>query len=109
MAKKRSTPSKSKVSFETLLQDQVKSERPSLFQVVMLNDDYTPVEFVVNLMEEVFHQSATEAIETTMQIHNIGSAVCGEYIHEIAETKAAEVIEAARAHHYPLQCILERI
>ena len=109
MTKKRSTPSKSKVSFETLLQDKVKTDRPSIFQVVMLNDDYTPVDFVVQLMEDVFHQSAAEALETTMQIHNIGSAVCGEYIHEIAETKASEVIEAARARHYPLQCILERI
>ena len=82
--------------------------KPSLYKVIMLNDDFTPMEFVVSLLQSLFDKTAQEATEIMLQIHRSGIGVCGVYTFEIAEMKAAQVIEAARRSQHPLRCEIER-
>ena len=81
---------------------------PSFFKVIMLNDDYTPMEFVVRLLESIFKKSPTEAHRLMLEIHQSGRAVCGRYTFEIAETKAAQVLQEAKKENYPLCCLIEQ-
>ncbi len=90
----------------TLVRPKIK--RPSQYQVVMLNDDYTPMNFVVYLLISQFKHSTEQAVETMLQIHHQGRAICGVYPFEIAETKAAQTMALARAEQYPLRCTLEK-
>jgi ATP-dependent Clp protease adaptor protein ClpS len=85
-----------------------KTKRPSLYKVLLLNDDYTPMDFVVHVLEHVFGKSRDEAIEIMLHVHHQGVGVCGVYTFEIAETKVAQVIELARRHEHPLQCTMEK-
>lgn len=85
-----------------------KVKPPPFYQVVMLNDDVTPMEFVVGLLIRFFDMEADEAIETMLRIHNEGKGVVGVYSLEIAETKVLEVTEVARTHDFPLECVLQR-
>lgn len=80
---------------------------PSLYMVIMKNDDYTPMDFVVQLLIDLFGKNSESAHHIMMTIHNEGEAVCGVYSREIAETKSALVIHAAKAFEYPLVCVLE--
>ena len=73
----------------------------------MLNDDYTPMDFVIALMQRIFNKNYDEAVYVTFQVHRYGSAVCGVYTREIAETKVAQVIEIARQAEHPLLCTME--
>lgn len=91
-----------------LTERQVRTQRPSLFKVFLHNDDYTPMDFVVDVLTRFFHKSADQATEIMLLVHHKGLAVCGIYPYEIAETKVALVTEAARENEYPLQCTLER-
>jgi ATP-dependent Clp protease adaptor protein ClpS len=86
----------------------VRTERPSLYKVLLLNDDFTPMEFVVEVIERFFSKSHAQATEIMLSVHYKGSGVCGVYPFEVAETKVALVMEAAREREYPLQCTLER-
>lgn len=86
-----------------------RTAEPPLFRVLMHNDDYTSMEFVVEVLEEVFHKSPTEANRIMLNIHVQGNGVCGTYPHEIAETKQARVHTQARAEGFPLQCSLEEV
>jgi len=85
-----------------------KTQRPPMYKVVLLNDDYTPMDFVVSVLEQIFRKSHAEAMEMMLQIHNKGAAVAGIYTRDVAETKADQVIEYARINDYPLQCTLEQ-
>jgi ATP-dependent Clp protease adaptor protein ClpS len=85
-----------------------KTKRPSLYKVLLLNDDYTPMEFVVHILEEFFGKSRDEAVEIMLHVHNRGVGVCGVYTFEIAETKVAQVIDKARRNEHPLQCTMEK-
>jgi ATP-dependent Clp protease adaptor protein ClpS len=85
-----------------------KTKRPPMYKVVLLNDDYTPMDFVVSVLEQIFHHSHSTAMETMLQIHNKGAAVAGIYTRDVAETKADQVIEYARINDYPLACTLEQ-
>ncbi len=85
-----------------------KTQRPSLYKVLLLNDDYTPMEFVVLVLQRFFGKSAEEATRIMLQVHQKGVGVCGIYTYEIAETKVAQVIEFARQHQHPLQCTMEK-
>jgi ATP-dependent Clp protease adaptor protein ClpS len=85
----------------------VQIKRPSLYRVVLLNDDYTPMDFVVTVLETIFRKSHEEAVQLMMEIHQKGAAVCGVYTRDIAETKADQVVEVARMNEYPLQCVIE--
>lgn len=82
-------------------------KRPPMYKVILLNDDYTPMEFVVQVLMEIFHKPQSEAVELMLTVHQQGAAVAGIYTREVAETKSEEVVEAARIPEYPLQCALE--
>ena len=85
-----------------------KTKKPSMYKVVMLNDDYTPMEFVVHVLERFFGIGHAGAIELMLTVHQKGLAVVGLFSHEIAETKVMQVMEAARQHEHPLQCTMEK-
>ncbi|MFX0542266.1 ATP-dependent Clp protease adapter ClpS [Roseovarius sp. S4756] len=85
-----------------------KTKRPPLYKVLLLNDDYTPMEFVVAVLERFFGLSSAQSFEIMLTVHKKGVAVVGVYSHEIAETKVAQVMDFARKHQHPLQCTMER-
>jgi ATP-dependent Clp protease adaptor protein ClpS len=79
-----------------------------MYKVLMLNDDYTPMEFVVNVLEAVFAMAQQEATIIMLHVHQRGVGVCGVYTYEVAESKVAQVIELARQAQHPLQCTIEK-
>ncbi|MEZ5714045.1 MAG: ATP-dependent Clp protease adapter ClpS [Paracoccaceae bacterium] len=85
-----------------------KSKRPPLYKVMLLNDDYTPMEFVVHVLERFFGMNHAQAFEIMLTVHKKGLAVVGVFSHEIAETKVAQVMDFARRHQHPLQCTMEK-
>lgn len=85
-----------------------KTQRPSMYKVLMLNDDYTPMEFVVHVLERFFHMDHARAIDVMLVVHNQGIALVGVYSFEIAETKVTQVMDYARQHQHPLQCTMEK-
>ena len=91
-----------------LVEPKVKTKRPPYFKVVLLNDDYTPMDFVVFLLKDVFHKDHEGAISTMLEIHHSGAGVCGVYTRDVAETKAELVLTLARRSEYPLQCRVEK-
>ena len=82
-------------------------KRPPLFKVVLINDDYTPMDFVVEILIEVFKKDELTATQIMLNVHNLGKGICGVYPFEIAETKVARVHELAQLHEYPLQASME--
>ncbi len=85
-----------------------KTRRPPLYKVLLLNDDYTPMEFVVAVLERFFGMSHAQAFDIMLTVHQKGLAVVGVFSHEIAETKVAQVMDFARQHQHPLQCTMEK-
>ena len=85
-----------------------KTKKPSMYKVLMLNDDYTPMEFVVHILERFFQKSREEATRIMMHVHRRGVGVCGVYTYEVAETKVTQVMDFARNHQHPLQCTMEK-
>ena len=85
-----------------------KTKKPSLYKVLLLNDDYTPMEFVIHVLERYFAKPHEEAVEIMLHVHRRGVGVCGVYTFEVAETKVAQVIELARRNQHPLQCTMEK-
>ena len=85
-----------------------KTKRPPLYKVLLLNDDYTPMEFVVAVLERFFGMSHAQAFEIMLTVHKKGVAVVGVFSHETAETKVAQVMDFARRHQHPLQCTMEK-
>lgn len=90
-----------------VLQERPKTKKPPLFKVLLHNDDYTTKEFVVMILEQVFHHSEIEANRIMEHVHNTGIGVAGIYPYEVAETKAAKTMALAQRFEYPLQCSLE--
>ncbi len=86
-----------------------KLKRPPLFQVVLLNDDFTPMEFVVDVLERIFSMDRTTATRVMLEVHTRGKGVCGVFTFEIAETKVAQVTTYARQHQHPLLCTMEEV
>lgn len=84
-----------------------KLEVPALYQVWMHNDDYTPMEFVVAILESFFHMERGQATQVMYEIHTTGKAMCGEYSRDVAETKVNQITEYARRHEHPLLCSIE--
>jgi len=82
---------------------------PQRYQVVMLNDDYTPMEFVVTVIQEYFGKDRDTATQIMLRIHLDGRGICGVYTHDVANTKVAQVLEAAREAGHPLQCVCEPV
>ncbi|HZV09824.1 MAG TPA: ATP-dependent Clp protease adapter ClpS [Novosphingobium sp.] len=85
-----------------------KPKKPSQFKVLMLNDDYTPMEFVVMVLKRFFHMDLEQATRVMLHVHQKGVGVCGIFPYEIAETKVNQVMDYARANQHPLQCTLEK-
>jgi ATP-dependent Clp protease adaptor protein ClpS len=85
-----------------------KTKKPSLYKVLLLNDDYTPMEFVVLILEKFFAKSREDAEEVMLHVHRNGVGICGVFTYEVAETKVAQVIEFSRRHQHPLQCTMEK-
>ncbi len=85
----------------------VKTKRPPLYKVILLNDDYTPMDFVVLVLEQVFRQGHEAALNVMLEVHQKGAGLAGVYTRDVAETKVDQVIEYARINEYPLQCTLE--
>lgn len=91
-----------------LAEPEVKTKRPPYFKVVLLNDDFTPMDFVVFLLKDIFHKSHGEAVNTMLEIHHQGAGICGIYTRDVAETKAELAVTLARRSEYPLQCRVEK-
>ena len=85
-----------------------KVKKPSLYKVLLLNDDYTPMEFVVHILEKFFAKNREGAVEVMLHVHRHGVGICGVFTYEVAETKVAQVIEFSRRHQHPLQCTMEK-
>ena len=91
-----------------LTQTKPKTKKPSMYKVLLLNDDFTPMEFVVHILERFFNIDHQQAVSIMLTIHQKGLAVVGIYPHEIAETKVAQVMEFSRKNQHPLQCTMEK-
>jgi ATP-dependent Clp protease adaptor protein ClpS len=85
------------------------TKEPSLYRVTLLNDDYTTMDFVVHVLEEIFHKTPAEAARIMLNVHKQGAGLCGVYTREIAETKVAAVHDLAASHQYPLKCAMEKV
>ena len=85
-----------------------KAKKPSLYKVLMLNDDYTPMEFVVLVLQSFFRMSLEDATRVMLHVHQKGVGVCGIFSYEVAESKVSQVIDFARQNRHPLQCTLEK-
>ena len=91
-----------------VVQTRTKTKKPSMYKVLMLNDDYTPMEFVVHVLERFFSKSREEATQIMLHVHRRGVGICGVFTYEVAETKVTQVTEFARRNQHPLRCTLEK-
>jgi ATP-dependent Clp protease adaptor protein ClpS len=91
-----------------IVKPKAKTKKPAMYKVLMLNDDYTPMEFVVHILERFFSKSRQEATRIMLHVHRRGVGICGVYTYEVAETKVTQVMDFARQHQHPLQCTLEK-
>ena len=94
-------------SSQTLVVSKVKKKKPKLYKVILLNDDYTPMEYVVILLRKIFNKSESEAVNIMLMVHKKGSGICGIFTKEIAETKVFKVLKMAKNDQHPLKCIME--
>ena len=91
-----------------LLKPRPKTKKPSMYKVLLLNDDYTPMEFVVHILERFFNKNRQEATDIMLHVHRRGVGICGIFTYEVAETKVAQVMDFARSQEQPLQCTMEK-
>lgn len=85
-----------------------RTKRPNMYRVLILNDDYTPMEFVVHVLEKFFNMDVEAATQVMLHVHHHGIGECGIFTYEIAETKVTQVMDFARKHQHPLQCVMEK-
>jgi ATP-dependent Clp protease adaptor protein ClpS len=91
-----------------ITRSKTKTKKPSLYRVLLLNDDYTPMEFVIHVLERFFQKNRDEATRIMLHVHNHGVGECGVFTYEVAETKVTQVMDFARQHQHPLQCVMEK-
>ena len=91
-----------------LTRTRAKTKKPAMYRVLLLNDDFTPMEFVVHVLERFFSKNRQEATEIMFQVHRRGVGICGVYTYEVAETKVTMVMDYARKNEHPLQCTMEK-
>lgn len=91
-----------------LTRPETKTKKPSMYKVILLNDDFTPMEFVVHVLQRFFRMTVEQASEVMLHVHQKGVGVCGVFTYEIAETKVNQVLSFAKQHEHPLQCTLEK-
>ena len=94
-------------SSQVVVKHKKKLQKPKLFKVILLNDDYTPMEYVVKLLRAVFNKSESDAVNVMLMVHNKGAGVCGIFPKDIAETKVLTVLKMAKHDQHPLKCIME--
>ncbi len=92
---------------DVLIVEKTKTQKPRMFKVVLHNDDYTPMEFVVMVLQAVFNKTQEDAVHIMLSVHNQGVGVCGVYTGDIAETKVAKVRDLSASHEFPLKCTME--
>jgi len=92
----------------TITKPKTRTKTPSLYRVILVNDDYTPMDFVIHVLQRFFSKDIAEATKIMLQIHHQGSGVCGTYSHEIAETKVYQVNQYSRQNQHPLKCVMEK-
>jgi ATP-dependent Clp protease adaptor protein ClpS len=85
-----------------------KTKKPSLYKVLLLNDDYTPMEFVIHVLQQFFNKGQEDATRIMLHVHQNGVGICGVYTFEVAETKVTQVMDFAKKHGHPLQCTMEK-
>jgi ATP-dependent Clp protease adaptor protein ClpS len=85
-----------------------KTKKPHLYRVLLLNDDYTPMEFVIHVLERFFNKNREDATRVMLHVHHNGVGECGVFTYEVAETKVTQVMDFARRHQHPLQCVMEK-
>ena len=90
-----------------IAETKLRVQRPSMYRVLLINDDFTPMDFVVIVLQRFFHKTQEDALQIMMHVHKSGVGVCGIYTYDVAESKVSEVIGFAREHEHPLQCTLE--
>ncbi len=95
-------------STDVIVKTRPKTKTPSMYKVLMLNDDYTPMEFVVHVLEKFFGKNRSDATRIMLHVHQRGVGVCGVFTYEVAESKVSSVVDYARRHQHPLQCTLEK-
>ena len=91
-----------------LLESKPKTKKPAMYNVLLMNDDYTPMEFVVMVLEKVFNKKSEEATQIMLHVHKNGIGVCGTFTYEVAESKCKAVIDLAKKNEHPLQCTIEK-
>ena len=91
-----------------LLDIKPKTKKPSMYNVLLMNDDYTPMEFVVMVLEKIFNKKQEEATQIMLHVHQKGIGICGIYTYEVAESKCKAVIDLAKKNEHPLQCTMEK-
>jgi ATP-dependent Clp protease adaptor protein ClpS len=91
-----------------ITKSKAKTQKPSLYKVLLLNDDYTPMEFVVHVLQAFFNKTGEDAYRIMLHVHQKGVGVCGIYTFEVAETKVTQVMDFAKANNHPLQCTMEK-
>ena len=91
-----------------LLEPKPKTKKPSMYNVLLMNDDYTPMEFVVMVLENVFNKKSEEATQIMLHVHKNGIGVCGTFTYEVAESKCKAVMNLAKKNDHPLQCTMEK-
>lgn len=101
------TKSDSTSGTETVQKERIRTEKPKMYKVILLNDDYSTMDFVVSVLETIFKKSPAEAVQIMLQVHNKGRGVCGVYVKQIAEAKANQVHQLARSEGHPLRCMIE--
>ncbi len=94
---------------DVAVKPKAKTKKPSMYRVLLLNDDFTPMEFVVIILQKIFRKKSPEATEIMLQVHNNGVGCAGIYTYEVAETKIEQVMNLARKNEHPLQCTMERV
>ena len=108
MAERKMGDQDTGVRSAVVTQTKPKTQKPSMYRVLILNDDYTPMEFVVYVLEQFFNKSREEATRIMYHVHQKGVGECGVYPYEVAETKVTRVMDTARKNQHPLQCVMEK-
>jgi ATP-dependent Clp protease adaptor protein ClpS len=104
----RKTPEGPGNGTAVITRTRTQTKRPSMYRVLLLNDDYTPMEFVILVLQSYFNKNPEEATQIMLHVHHHGVGECGVFTYEIAETKVAQVMDHARKNQHPLQCIMEK-
>lgn len=104
----RKTPEGPGSGTAVITRTRTQTKRPSMYRVLLLNDDYTPMEFVILVLQSYFNKNPEEATQIMLHVHHHGVGECGVFTYEIAETKVAQVMDHARKNQHPLQCIMEK-